>query len=179
MIKFLKPQIIQDWDVNAVATSFAKAATQYDAAARLQREVGRMLFNKLNNSLSANQTVLDIGAGTGYCTELLAAHNANVVALDIAPAMLVQARRRLGENAKYLAADAQLLPLKDHSVDIVFANLVLQWCVDLSVVFREFKRVLKTMGKSFSVHWAQKPYGNFEALGRRLIHTAMSMNLLI
>ncbi len=133
--------------MNTVATSFAKAATEYDTVARLQREVGSMLFDKLTNRCLTNQSILDVGAGTGYCTELLIGQDASVVALDIAPAMLVQARQRLGGKASYLAADTQSLPLENHSVDIVFANLVLQWCVDLFTVFREFKRVLKTDGQ--------------------------------
>jgi malonyl-CoA O-methyltransferase len=143
----VKPYILQDWEANAVATSFSKAAIQYDSAARLQREVGTMLFDKLANCLATNQSILDVGAGTGYCTELLVSHGASLVALDIAPAMLVQARHRLGENVGYVAADTQSLPIKDHSIDIVFANLVLQWCVDLTAVFREFKRVLKNGGQ--------------------------------
>ena len=143
----MKPLILQEWETNAVATSFSKAAIHYDTAARLQREVGTMLFDKLTHCLTANQNVLDIGAGTGYCTELLTGHGANIVALDITPAMLVQARHRLVGNADYLAADTQSLPIKDHSVDIVFTNLVLQWCVDLTTVFQEFKRILKNGGQ--------------------------------
>ncbi|MEE9346260.1 MAG: malonyl-ACP O-methyltransferase BioC [Methylococcales bacterium] len=143
----MKPEFLQNLEVNAVATSFARAATNYDTVARLQREVGSILFDKLTSHCLANQSILDVGAGTGYCTELLIGQDTNVVALDIAPAMLTQARQRLGGKASYLAADAQSLPLKDHSVDIVFANLVLQWCVDLSAVFQEFKRVLKNDGQ--------------------------------
>lgn len=143
----MKPEFLQNLEVNTVAASFAKAATNYDTVARLQREVGSILFDKLTNHCLTNQSILDVGAGTGYCTELLIGSDASVMALDIASAMLVQARQRLGGKASYLAGDTQSLPLKDHSVDIVFANLVLQWCVDLSAVFREFKRVLKTDGQ--------------------------------
>jgi malonyl-CoA O-methyltransferase len=142
----LKAQAIQDWEVNAVATSFAKAAKQYDTAARLQRTVGSMLFETLGDQLTGTQSVLDIGAGTGFCTELLASSGANVIAVDIAPAMLIQAWQRLGTKASYMAADTQSIALQNNTVDIIFANLVLQWCVDLSAVFAEFKRVLKTDG---------------------------------
>lgn len=142
----MKAQAIQDWEVNAVATSFAKAAKQYDTAARLQRTVGSMLFETLDDHLTGTQSVLDIGAGTGFCTELLASSGANVIAVDIAPAMLIQARQRLGTIVSYMAADTQSIALQNNSVDVIFANLVLQWCVDLSAVFAEFKRVLKTDG---------------------------------
>lgn len=142
----MKAQAIQDWEVNTVATSFAKAAKRYDTAARLQRTVGLMLIETLDDHLTDTQSVLDIGAGTGFCTELLENSGANVIAVDIAPAMLIQARQRLGTKASYITADMQSIALQDNSVDIIFANLVLQWCVDLSAVFAEFKRVLKTDG---------------------------------
>jgi malonyl-CoA O-methyltransferase len=139
--------LLQDWEAGAVATSFSNAAVRYDSVARLQRQVGSMLFNTLDNTLPDAQCVLDVGAGTGFCTELLANHNANVIAVDIAPAMLVQAQQRLGDKVDYVASNVQSLALQDGSVDLVFANLVLQWCVDLALVFREFKRVLKSDGR--------------------------------
>ncbi len=142
----MKVQVIQDWKINTVANSFARAAKQYDTAARLQRTVGLMLFESFDYQLSPEQSALDVGAGTGFCTELLASAGVNVIAVDIASAMLVQARQRLGTKASYLAVDTQSIALQDNCVDIIFANLVLQWCVDLKAVFSEFKRILKTDG---------------------------------
>ena len=51
--------------------------------------------------------VLDLGAGTGLLSErVLAAHpDADVVLLDGAPAMLAEARARLGERASYVVGD--------------------------------------------------------------------------
>ncbi|MDT8311280.1 MAG: methyltransferase domain-containing protein, partial [Methylophaga sp.] len=79
---------------------------------------------------------------------------ANIVAVDIAPAMLHQARSRMRQGIKrfwpdkslqYLAGDAEALPLADNSVDLLYANLALQWC-DLSASFAEIQRVLKPGG---------------------------------
>lgn len=141
--------VVQDWTVNAVAQSFSKAADCYDSAARLQRIVGDKLFNTINVDLSESNIILDIGAGTGYCTELMAGSSARVIALDVALSMLKQTRVRLGQRVDYLTADTQRLPIQDKSCDIVFANLVLQWCPDLTQAFLEFKRVLKPGGLIF------------------------------
>jgi malonyl-CoA O-methyltransferase len=44
-----------------------------------------------------------------------------------------------------VCADAQVLPLKDVSVDLIVSNLMLQWC-DPDAVFAEFRRVLRPQG---------------------------------
>lgn len=137
---------IQDWDSQTVATSFSKAATRYDSVARLQRRIGQMLFERIENNLSIDQVILDAGAGTGFCTDLLNKSGANVVTLDISPTMLAQARHRIGTKAVYLAADTHSIALRDNKIDIVFANLVLQWCADLSSVLTEFIRITRKNG---------------------------------
>jgi len=45
-----------------------------------------------------------------------------------------------------LCADAARLPLRTASVDLVFSNLMLQWCSDPDAVFSECRRVLKPGG---------------------------------
>ncbi|MCK5092141.1 MAG: methyltransferase domain-containing protein, partial [Gammaproteobacteria bacterium] len=42
--------------------------------------------------------------------------------------------------------DAEILPLKENSCDLIFSNLTLQWCNDLNNTFKEFSRVLKPGG---------------------------------
>ena len=46
----------------------------------------------------------------------------------------------------FLNADAEQLPLRDASVDLVYSNVALQWCNDLEGVFREINRVLRPGG---------------------------------
>jgi tRNA (cmo5U34)-methyltransferase len=62
----------------------------------------------------APQRILDLGAGTGLLSERIgAAHPAaELTLLDGAPAMLEQARKRLGEHVRYLVGDlADPLPV--------------------------------------------------------------------
>ncbi len=74
-----------------------------------------------------------------------------IIALDIAWSMLQTTRRKLSdhEGVVYLCADAEYLPLADQSVDSVMSNLALQWCVNLTAVFADIKRVLKADGRLF------------------------------
>lgn len=141
-----------------VAKSFGQAAMQYDDVAVLQCQTADELLDRLSLVTIQPKCVLDLGSGTGRNLALLAKRypKARLLALDIAPAMLQQARYnyRQSEGLKrwlpsnkpsYLAGDAEKLPLADNSVDLVFANLTLQWC-DPRTSFAEIQRVLRPDG---------------------------------
>lgn len=141
-------------DKQQARRSFARAADKYDEAALLQREVGNRLLERLDYMNVTPGVVLDVGAGTGYCTSHLQKRfpKARVLALDIAQPMLVHARSksslwsRLRNKVEYIAGDAEALPLADNSVDMVFSNLTLQWVNQLEHTLREFARVLRPGG---------------------------------
>lgn len=130
--------------------SFERAADTYDAAAVLQREVQGRLLERLDVVRLRPAVVLDAGAGTGEGSRLLSRkyRKARVVALDIAAPMVHRAARRRPWFGKMhcVCADAERLPLADASVDLVFSNLMLQWCDDPAVAFAEFHRVLAPEG---------------------------------
>lgn len=130
--------------------SFGLAARQYDQAAVLQREVGDRLQQRLDLVRLEPRRVLDLGAGTGHCVDGLLSRyrKAEVVALDIALPMLLQARRRGRwlRRPRCICADAESLPFADGSFELVFSNLMLQWVVDLEAAFREVRRVLRPGG---------------------------------
>ncbi|MDD5275502.1 MAG: malonyl-ACP O-methyltransferase BioC [Methylovulum sp.] len=133
-----------------IKQSFSAAASSYDKVALLQRKVGKQLLQTIDPA-SVSGTLLDLGCGTGFLTgELLdLAHGGQVIALDMAFAMLKTAQTKLPADAPvhYVCADAEHLPLADHSVDVVFSNLALQWCSQLDSVFADLKRVLKPGGQ--------------------------------
>lgn len=141
-------------DKSLLKKSFAKAAPGYDDAAILQREVCQRLTEKLEYINFEPKRILDIGAGTGFATSSLQKifPKAEIIALDIALPMLTIARQRKGfwsrikNRIRFINADAESLPIKDNSVDLVFSNLTLQWVNDLDVVLSEFNRVLRDGG---------------------------------
>lgn len=130
--------------------AFDRAAASYDAAAELQCEIGDRLIERMDFISIKPRRILDLGAGTGKFTAALMKRyrSADVVALDIAPAMLAHARRRGGwlRKPQCVCADAERLPFADDSFDFVFSNLMLQWCSDLEAAFTELRRVLAPGG---------------------------------
>jgi len=137
-----------------VRTAFEQAAQHYDEHAVLQHEVGRRMLERLELVRLQPRRIADIGAGTGRATLNLGRRysKAQVVAVDLASAMLHRARRQLPVWMKwprrfhYVCADAEHLPMADNCVDLLFSNLTLQWCNDLDLVFREFRRIAAAGG---------------------------------
>lgn len=139
-----------DVDTRRVRRSFSSAATSYDAAAALQNEVADRLLGRLDYIRLDPEIVLDVGAGTGYCSErLLKCYpKSKLLALDFAEGMLGVARKRgrILKRPVPVCADAGCLPIKDDSVGLVFSSLMLQWCHPIEDYFREFHRVLVNGG---------------------------------
>lgn len=137
-------------DKRRVREAFERAVCTYDDAAVLQREVGQRLLERLDYIRIEPGVVVDLGAGTGLATSVLAKRyrKARMLAMDISVGMLRQARKRGSwlRRIHAVAADAEQLPLADASCDLLFSNLTLKWCNDLEATFREFRRVLRPGG---------------------------------
>lgn len=132
-----------------VRRSFDRAAKTYDGAAVLHAEVGVDLLERLQFVTLVPRVVLDAGAGTGRGSRALKRlyPKSLVLALDSSRHMLRVAARQQSWLRPFerVCADAELLPLRDGSVDLIVSNLMLQWC-NPDAVFAEFRRVLKPAG---------------------------------
>lgn len=139
-----------DIDLARVRRSFGRSARAYDAAAVLQKRVRDELLERLDVVRLEPDVVLDLGAGTGHASLALKRRyrSSQVIALDLAEGMLREAGRRqtLLRRFRRVCGQAAALPLRDASVDLVFSNLMLQWCQDPDGVFSEIRRVLKPGG---------------------------------
>lgn len=136
-----------DWR-RRVARAFSRAAPRYERLAEAQRAMGERLWSRLPTRADA---LLDLGCGPGHWSARLAEHygaRSRVTGLDLAPGMLEEARRRHGDRARWLCADAAALPLADARLDLVFSNLALQWCPDLEGTLAELHRVLRPGGRA-------------------------------
>ena len=141
----------RDWlDKSLARRAFERAAATYDASAALQNEVGNRLVERLDFIRMQPRRILDLGAGTGVFTSVLGKRyrKADVIALDIATAMLQQARARGGwwYRPRCVCGDAEALPFADASFEFIFSNLMLQWCTNLPAALLELRRVLAPGG---------------------------------
>ena len=127
-----------------IAKTFGSASQSYDVSARLQRFSGKHLMPWLPNK--HDLTVLDLGSGTGFFTDLLASSYQQVIGLDISTKMLSFAKENRNKNILWLEADAHKIPLQDSSVDFIYSNLVIQWFDPLDSAVKEIFRVLKPGG---------------------------------
>ena len=142
-------------DRRAVRRAFSAASSKYDQFAVLQTEVREQLLQRLNWLKQEPDTILDLGCGTGLASQQLQRRypKAQVIAMDAALGMLQRAKhqqsfiqRWFGQGFSRVCADAFQLPFKTASMDMVFSNLMLQWCDPPDAVFAEILRVLKPSG---------------------------------
>lgn len=137
-------------DRRIVKDRFGRAAAGYDAAAILQAEVQARLLERLELLGFVPGRVLDLGAGTGRALKPLARQypKARLTALDLAPAMLREARRHRPRfrAVEFAAGAGEALPFAPRAFEMVFSNLMLQWCPEPDPVLVEVRRVLRGRG---------------------------------
>lgn len=142
-------------DRRAMRRAFSQASGAYDRVAVLQAEVRDRLLERLDFIKLEPQVVLDLGCGTGQASRALRARypRAQIIAMDLAIGMLQQARAQqsfwsglMRRDFARLCGDAYRLPFKDASIDLIYSNLMLQWCDPPDAVFAEIRRVLKPHG---------------------------------
>jgi malonyl-CoA O-methyltransferase len=117
-----------------IQTRFNKASKSYDDVAWVQKDAAEFLVDKLLKYQNfIPQTVLDVGTGTGYITELLLEKfpKSSFYLNDIATEMLEVCKAKFAktQNIYYLPGD--MLELDADLYDCVISNLALQWSTDL------------------------------------------------
>jgi malonyl-CoA O-methyltransferase len=132
------------------AATFDWVADRYDRHAALEQEVGRRLLERLDHRRRDPECILDLGCGTGTLAAELKRRfrRAQVVGLDVSPAMLARTRRksRLIRPLRAVCGRLESLPFPDRSADLVVSNLALMWAADPLPVFKEIGRVLRPDG---------------------------------
>ncbi|MBZ0165884.1 MAG: methyltransferase domain-containing protein, partial [Candidatus Omnitrophica bacterium] len=132
-----------------IRDSFSDAAQQYEVLASLHKEIGRELSRKVIDN-DGVESILDIGMGTGWLTNRLGFYlpESHIVGMDFARGMLEEAQKKWADFT-VVQADAQALPFKDASFDILVSNLAYQWIADLPGAFSDNRRVLRENGKMY------------------------------
>ena len=94
--------------------------------------------------------VLDAGCGTGFLALEMAARGHRVTAVDLAPAMLAEARRkaaRRGASIQFEEADAEQLPFPPGSFDLAISRHLLWTLPHPEAAIDEWIRVLRPGGR--------------------------------
>ena len=132
--------------ITEISKVFTKQAAKYEQVAKVQYEIGQRLLERLQYLKIAPKYILDLGCGPGVFSKQLASlyPKAHIVGLDIAPAMLQQAKSKQSFRRKWslVGADMRHLPFASGLFDLVFSNQVLHWAYPLGTTFRELNRVM-------------------------------------
>ncbi|MGV2983165.1 class I SAM-dependent methyltransferase [Microbacterium sp. AGC85] len=128
---------------DARATSFGAAADHYEAA-RPEYPFDAVAW-MLENLPHGSRRIADIGAGTGKLTRVLvAAPDAEVVAIDPDPVMLAKLRESV-PGVPTFTGTAEHLPLPDSGLDAVVLGQAWHW-VDPVAASAEIGRVVRDGG---------------------------------
>ncbi len=118
---------------------------QYEQAAVVAQEVLQAMLARLDWMTLEPKTILDVGCGPGLLTSALKNRypNAHIISIDNHHGMLTYAKNKALFSVQ---AEANQLPIKDHSIDLVIANLLLPWCDDVTTILKAWRQVLRSEG---------------------------------
>jgi SAM-dependent methyltransferase len=142
-------------------TRRAWAAGDPASFARLIEPVGPIVLDRIG--VGPGLDLLDVGTGTGGSVAIPAARRgANVVGLDLAPALFEHARRRAAEagvEIEWVEGNAQDLPFPDESFDRVVSTFGAMFAPDHERAARELVRVCRARGRVAMTTWVNTGFG--------------------
>lgn len=137
-LKSAKGKVAQSAELHQLARSHARVAAVYDRA-RVEHSRAALDLVICATQLGSGGTVVDLGAGTGNLTRLLAERFPSVIAIEPEAAM----RAYIAGDAR--AGTAEKMPLDDSSIDAVFVADAFHW-FDAPRALAEIARVLRSGG---------------------------------
>lgn len=142
-----------------VSKMFDQVAARYDLTNLVmtfgQVGVWRRILTRAVNPQPA-QKVLDVAAGTGTSSVILAQLGAQVTACDFSPGMVAEGKKRHPE-LNFVQADALNLPFADQTFDCVTCSFGLRNMQDTARAVQEFKRVTKVGGRLVIMEFSTPP----------------------
>ena len=142
--------MIPQFDKNKIRLHFSSAAPNYDKASVAQRQSADNLLEAALALPHSPRRIIDVGCGTGYASYKLKSlfPAASLVSLDMAYGMLSHAKKRFGQSGSFngICGDAENLPFKSGSADLIFTNAAIHWCNQIEQTLAGFRQVLKPGG---------------------------------
>jgi SAM-dependent methyltransferase len=131
----------------------AQGGTLIDDATWYDRAAGWLLgsfYSGVADDVAATAgpgaRVLDVGTGPGHLIDRLLDRGLRVSGIDLDPAMIDRASRRLAGRADLTVADVAALPYPDASFDAVVTTLSMHHWTDAGAGLAEIARVLRPGG---------------------------------
>lgn len=130
--------------------TYDRIASRYAENHQLHESSGDSMFSKLEETFLSkvpySGMIADVGCGPGFHAARFVARGFRTVGIDLSAGMLDVASQRL--SGRLVQADMRDLPLSSDRIDGIWclASLLHVPEVDTILVFREFKRVLRSSG---------------------------------
>ena len=124
---------------NKYATTFAHRYDEGKRGIKIRKICGQLPNIK-------GKTILDLGCGIGFFSNLCNLLGAKVVAMDYADSMIEMSRKRYSQNFPIVQSEVKRLPFKDNSFNGILAFDVLEHLYHIELALKEMQRVLKSKG---------------------------------
>jgi SAM-dependent methyltransferase len=108
-------------------------------------------FLKIRNT----QTLLDVGCGTGYFSDMAFKQGADVTGIDASDEFIKQAKKR-NAGVKFFSGEMEELPFEGNYFDFVCGFNSYQYAANIKNALTEAKRVLKDNGRLAVMIWGNK-----------------------
>jgi len=120
------------------------AGKRYNSPYWLRRYVHRQIYAQVLAQLRSGERVLDVGCGEGVLSCLAARMGCHVVGEEMSRPNVLAARHLASDwkvKAEFVQGDAERLPFRDDSFDVVVSSHVLEHLPDLDAGLAELYRV--------------------------------------
>ncbi len=144
-------------------------AGPYQRVTETLSDIHELLIERLNPQ--PGDQWLDLACGTGSVAERAARARAKVTGIDLAPALLDQAKQRAtteGLEIYYRVGDCERLDgVDDRTFDVVSSSVGIMFAPDHEATARQLARILKSGGRLGLANWT--PEGGLGAMFRMMM----------
>ena len=159
-----KDEVQEQWDEDPCGSHYVEKAEAHslewyeEAEAYRHEDYAPWMPEVMEFDHHSGERVLEIGAGMGTDLSRFASAGSRVVDLDLSRGHLEHARENFalrGLDAGFVHGDAELLPFRDGSFDVVYSNGVIHHTPGTRDVVDEIVRVLRRGGKAIIMVYAE------------------------